>query len=156
MYLLTFENAKSRKEATIKIDGITGEVALNEIRNLAVRTIATFQETVESQPAQPIVCEDVQIEPVLSVIPPVTKDDVEVSQKEGQTVESQPVAEETMILGFPARIFGEVVTIDDKETTVVGDVEIPSGTNIDKNLAVTGALKIGDNCRGDVKRIVLK
>src|SRR4030067_1747079 len=61
-----------------------------------------------------------------------------------------------MRLGCPARIFGEVVTIDDKETTVVGDVEIPSGTNIDKNLAVTGALKIGDNCRGHAKLKALK
>jgi predicted acyltransferase (DUF342 family) len=61
-----------------------------------------------------------------------------------------------MILGFPARIFGEVTILDDNETIVVGDVEIPSGTNINKNLAVNGSLKIGDNCRGRAKLKALK
>ncbi|HJW97985.1 MAG TPA: hypothetical protein VJ529_02570, partial [Candidatus Bathyarchaeia archaeon] len=276
MYLLTFESAKKRKEATVTIDGITGEMVLNGTRNLGVNTILTSRQVLapqiterivreEVQPApqiesipdvvpsvvkdevkvspkeaqitesrlfQPVVCKEARLEPVLDVVPAVAKNEMEVSQKEDEVIESkhfepvvceevpaEPVAEvvppvaedgvdngskdrhidqpaqpkettsseqeqtepvyilppgatddtlkvpreeetiqtiqpddnERTILGFPARILGKVVEIDDNVTTVDGDVEIPSGTNINKDLVVKGSLKIGDNCRGHAK-----
>jgi len=271
MYLLTFESAKKRKEATVTIDGITGEMVLNGTRNLGVNTILASRQLIEpqitervvreevqpepqiesipdvvpsaaddgsktsqaikSQVARPLVCEEVRSEPVPEVVPAVAKNDMEVSQKEDEVIEFkhfepvvreevhvEPVAEvvppvaedgvesvskdshiiqpaqleetasyeeqtepvyilppgstddtlkvpkeeetiqtiqpdhnERTILGFPARILGKVVEIDDNLTTVDGDVEIPSGTNINKDLVVKGSLKIGDNCRGHAK-----
>ncbi len=228
MYLLTFENAKKRKEATVTVDGITGETVPNGIRNIDGKTILTSREVLESQIAEPVVREDVQtepqIEPIPDVVPCVVKDQVRVSPKNDHITEAKPVVcekaragavleavspvakngmenaskdnqivqttqpektieqeqtepmyilpfgatdntlnvpkergtiqptqpddSEPTILGFPARILGEVVEMDDNGATIDGDVEIPSGTNINKNLVVKGSLKVGDNCRG--------
>jgi hypothetical protein len=86
------------------------------------------------------------------VLPPGATDSTLNVPKEEQTIQAtQSDGNERTILGFPARIYGEVIEINDNVTTVDGDVEIPSGTNIDKNLVVRGSLKIGDNCRGHGK-----
>jgi predicted acyltransferase (DUF342 family) len=60
-----------------------------------------------------------------------------------------------MILGFPARITGEVFSVGDNVTAVVGDIEVPSGTSVSKTLVVKGTLRIGDNCkvRGKLKAL---
>ncbi len=41
----------------------------------------------------------------------------------------------------------EVFAKSDEVTAFIGDVEIPSGTTISKNIAVKGALRIGNKCR---------
>lgn len=190
MYLLTFENAKKRKEATITIDGITGEIVLNGMRNIAGKTILTSRD--ESQIIEPVVREDAQVDLQIELIPDVVnsfaKDIMENASKDDQKVQTiqpektisikqektepkyillgatdntlnVPKGKETIqptqpddnmptILGFPSRIFGEVVEMGDNGSTVDGDVEIPSGTNINKDLLVKGSLRIGDNCRG--------
>jgi len=59
--------------------------------------------------------------------------------------------EESMILGFPAKIHGEVFSVGDRIAAIVGDIDITSGSNINKTLVVKGTLKIGDNCRANGK-----
>ncbi len=96
-----------------------------------------------------------QPEPIL-ILPPGATDDTINAPKEEETNQPVQLDDERTILGFPAKIFGEVAEINDNGTTVDGDVEIPSGTNIDKDLVVRGSLKIGDNCRGHGKLQVSK
>ena len=103
------------------------------------------------QPKETTSSEQEQTEPVY-ILPPGATDDTLKVPKEEETIQTiQPDDNERTILGFPARILGKVVEIDDNVTTVDGDVEIPSGTNINKDLVVKGSLKIGDNCRGHAK-----
>jgi predicted acyltransferase (DUF342 family) len=54
---------------------------------------------------------------------------------------------EDEVSGFPADIKGEIFTVGDNVTAILGDLEIPSGTNINELLVVKGTLKIGDRCR---------
>ena len=49
--------------------------------------------------------------------------------------------------GFQMKVFGEVFHAGDGVTAVVGDVEIPDGSIVDKPLVVKGKVKIGPDCR---------
>jgi predicted acyltransferase (DUF342 family) len=81
------------------------------------------------------------------------------SQEEKKAVEQKsPIADSTQpsdenlslkeeVSDFPADIRAEVFTVGDNVTAVIGDLEIPSGTNINELLVVKGTLKIGDRCR---------
>jgi predicted acyltransferase (DUF342 family) len=56
-------------------------------------------------------------------------------------------SENDEIPDFPADIKGEVFTVGDNVTAIIGDLEIPSRTNTNELLVVKGNLKIGDRCR---------
>ena len=98
--------------------------------------------------------EQEQTEPTMYILPPAATDSainipkVKTIQTAEPTQPDENGDNESTILGFPAKIHGAIVDIDDNLTTIDGDVEIPSGTNIDKNLVIKGSLRIGDNCRG--------
>jgi NDP-sugar pyrophosphorylase family protein len=97
-----------------------------------------------------------QTEPTLNVNPPENTNNTETAPKEEETIQpTQPETEETMILGFPARITGEVSTVGENVTAVVGDIEVPPGTIVNKTLVVKGTLRIGDHCkvRGKLKAL---
>lgn len=49
--------------------------------------------------------------------------------------------------GFPMNIFGEVFYPGDGVTAIVGDLEIPDESVVDRALVVKGKLKIGSKCR---------
>ena len=76
--------------------------------------------------------------------------------KRTETRAEDAAGEQTMVLGFPAIIHGEVFSVGDNIYAVVGDIDIISGSNINKTLVVKGNLKIGDNCRANGKLKALK
>lgn len=256
IYQLTFENEKTRKDAVVTINGITGETILNGTKKLAVKTIVGPDQGLGTRSAQTIVHETAQTRPVLSINPPETtntrkeretlqpiqpdteethsyedlqtepifdinppeKTNIQQEQESTRSTqvetdevlyeqartkpalninppetekvpkeepiqptqvetEDMPYEEtqteptpninppetidiqkeqETMILGFPAIIHGKILASDDKVEVIIGDVEIPSGTNIDKTLVVKGTLKMGSNCKVHGKLKVLK
>jgi len=125
MYQLTFENAKNRKVAIATINGITGEVMLNGVQRIFKKTIVASPKTEEIQ-----LLERGFIHFEQERVPITPKKAL--TEKKPRPV-SQCVAEETYF----------------------GDLEIPSGTCMNKTLFVKGVLKIGDNCRihGNLKAL---
>ncbi len=188
MYQLTFENVKNRKDATVTVDGITGEIMLNGTKKLAVKTVLAFDQNAETQLVRETAYGEKQTEPILSISQPEATNNVIDATEEEKTIkpaqleteetpyeaaQAEPLVNinapdttddtntgpkylETMVLGFPAIIHGKVLASDAKVEVVVGDVEIPSGTNIDKTLVIKGTLRIGSSCRARGKLKVLK
>jgi len=206
MYQLTFENTKNQKDATITINGITGEIILSGTKKLDVKTIVTFPISTSTQPIETAAYQTAQTQTVVNISPAegatdtiknvseedesslqtiseaeeatdtiknVSEEDESslqtiseaeeatdtiknVSEEDESSLQTISEAEETTALGFPAKISGDVFTVGDDVTAVVGDMEVPSGTTINKNIAVKGALRIGDNCRIHGKLEVLK
>lgn len=157
MYELTFENAKNRKEARITIDGISGEIMLNGIRILAARTAVKLPGSIDTKIIERGTYQLAQTQPILTTN---RADSTEYHEKEAledeTSLQTISAVEETMTLGFPAKISGDVFTVGDNVTTIVGDIDVPSGTTINKTLVVKGTLKIGDNCRAHGKLKALK
>ena len=85
--------------------------------------------------------------------PPETIKSAQTYPKEEENIQPTKFETETMILGFPARITGKVFTEDNNMASVVGDMEIPPRTSVNKTLVVKGTLRIGENCevRGKLK-----
>ncbi len=56
---------------------------------------------------------------------------------------------------FPMKVMGDVFSVGEGITSVVGDVEIPSGTTIDATFVVKGNFNVGRNCKllKDVKAL---
>lgn len=125
-YQLTFENIKNKTDATLTINGVTGEIVVNGNKKLAVKTIVDFPESIDVSYAQTTDYEKNQSKAILKIDRPNTTENINNSPKEEKLINhSQPK----------------------EEITISGDMEIPSGTTINKNLIVKGSLKIGDNCR---------
>lgn len=73
---------------------------------------------------------------------------LEIVEEEGlkeeiEAVEARPRA----LTGFPMKVFGEIFHAGDGVTAVVGDVEIPDRSIVDKPLVIKGKVKIGSDCR---------
>ena len=155
MFQLTFENLKNQKDAAVTLNGITGEIILNGTKKLAFKTIITFPRAGFIQPNQtPYSKPQRKLASDLKVTE--KPDAIENVPNEGETVQlTSSETKETMALGFPAKISGEVFVVSDDVNAVVGDIEVPSGTVINKTLVVKGFLKIGDNCgvRGKLKAL---
>jgi carbonic anhydrase/acetyltransferase-like protein (isoleucine patch superfamily) len=148
MYQLTFENLKNRETAIVTINGISGETILNFTKKLAVKTIIKFSPT-----AKQLVEKTIQKEPKTK------KQLVEKTiQKEPKTKKQlkEPDTEENITLGFPAKLSGETFTVGDNVTAIIGDMNVPSGTYINKTLVVKGILVIGNNCKVHGNLKVLK
>ena len=156
IYELTFEHTKSLKVAKISVNGITGEIILNGTQKIATKTIVEFPKTNDSrfvemntwQIGKPKTENDFTLSEPL--------EDVNISPESlhsDQLIE--PVFKESNILGFPARINGEIFVESEDVIAIVGNVEVPPNTTINKTLTVKGSLKIGDNCiaRGKLKAL---
>ncbi len=196
MYQLTFENTKSKKCATIVINGITGEMMLNGTKRIAVKTIVTFSNRTNNQPLETPANKKAQTQAVPKIFSTDVTDNAKIFPGKERNQPTQPIRpigmeeaktqtasngqldskeksnngpekdenvtntrqtpQETMALGFPALVFGEIFSVGDNVTAVVGNVEIPSDTKINKTLVVKGTLKIGDNCRVHGKLKALK
>ncbi len=124
-YQLTFENIKNKTDATLTINGVSGEIVVNGNKKLAVIAILDFPESIDVLHTQITDYEKNQPKPILKIDRSNTMENI-----------NNPPKEELMHYSHP-----------EEEITISGDMEIPSGTRIDKNLIVKGSLKIGDNCR---------
>jgi hypothetical protein len=157
MYQLTFENAKNRKLAITAINGITGEIILNGVQRIFNKT---FVAPLESDKTQFLERDFIQFEQEQTV-PKITSTepppDIKILEEQCYTSTSiAPIIEETNILGFPAKINGDIFVESENTIAVVGDVEVPSNTIMDKALAVKGNLTIGDCCIAHGKLKALK
>ena len=125
MYQLTFENAKDRKVAIAAINGITGEVILNGVQRIFKKTIIASPKNEETHSFE--------------------RDFIKFGQ------ECAPITTKKALTKEKSRLLSQYV----EEEAHFGDLEIPSGTCMNKTLFVKGALKIGDNCRihGNLKAL---
>jgi hypothetical protein len=150
VYELTFQDLKTAKEATLQIDGVSSKMALMRYRQKDKRKLS--EQTVSFRPdfsANQIPSR--QSEPQLKPLNKSREEKREVEQQ-SPIVDSAQISKESSpqkeeIPDFPADIKAEVFTVGDNVTAVIGDLEIPSGTNITELLVVKGTLKIGDRCR---------
>jgi hypothetical protein len=157
MYQLTFENAKNRKLAITAINGITGEIILNGVQRIFNKTLVASPEKDETQFLERdfIQFEQEQTEPKITSPKPLP--DINILEEQSFTSKSiAPIIEETNILGFPAKINGDIFVESEKTIAVVGDVEVPPNTIMDKALVVKGNLTIGDCCIAHGKLKALK
>ena len=125
MYQLTFENAKNRKIAVAIINGITGEVTLNGVQRIFAKTIVVSPKNKEMHSLE--------------------RDLIRFEQEGTSTTIKKALIEEK------PKLLSQYV----EKENYCGDLEIPSGTCMNKTLFVKGLLKIGDNCRihGDLKAL---
>ena len=153
IYELTFQDSKTSREVALQIDGVSGKIAL--MKYCQKDTNKTSREP--SLSVRPNYPTDQIFNKQSACIPP--QKSVNVSQIEMKDAQqkapiannNQPhkdsVSEGEEIPNFPADIKAEVFTVGDNVTAVIGDLEIPSGTNVNELLVVKGTLKIGDRCR---------
>ena len=146
----TFHNKQSKKYATIRIDGITGEKSIykftNEktnrfLSNLSLETIHdvnTFHKKEFNEKSKRV--NDRKI------INSNKSNFLENKISSFQERIERKKSDEVPALKFPAYISGEVFMVGDNLTAVIGDMEIPSGTTVPDTLVVKGTLRIGDNC----------
>ncbi len=149
MYRLTFQNVKTRKKVTVKIDGITREVIPDK------RKIKTTTESVEDSIAVhmkgPQIVEDKRDLPESASTARSIHELEETASKltkhfakERQSPKISEVKEEP---GFQSKVVGQVSRAEDNVTVVAGDLEIPSGTTFYENLIVRGCVKVGAHCQ---------
>ncbi|MDH4206994.1 MAG: polymer-forming cytoskeletal protein, partial [Desulfobacteraceae bacterium] len=148
MYQLTFENAKNQKDATVTINGITGEIILNGTRKIAIKTIVTFPECTDTLAVKIATHQD-RGKPILNIDPQdETNSPRNVPEENKES--TPPAPEEEVTFDIPAEIPDEILAKGDKksnEITTIGDAEVPSGSIINKSLQIRGNLRIGDNCK---------
>jgi cytoskeletal protein CcmA (bactofilin family) len=143
MYQITFKKLKTQIEAAILINGITGETKTIRFGKTISDKLANSTESVENQHNASKETEPKQESHVHA------KENSRKNVFKENRIKPKPalnVARESMVLGFPAKISGEVFSVGDNVTAIVGDIAISSGSNIKKTLVVKGTLKIGDNC----------
>ena len=143
MYQLTFKKLKAQIEVAILINGITGETKTIRYGKKISNQLVGSAENVENQHNKSNITESKQ------------NSYANVKENFGKSLSTEKrtnvetalnVAKESMVLGFPAKISGEVFSVGDNVTAIVGDIAISSGSNVKKTLVVKGTLKIGDNC----------
>ena len=160
MYQLTFENAKNQKVAVATINGITGitgEVILNGVQRIFNKTVVASPKNEERQYLERDFIQFGQEQTVSKITSSKSEQDMNVLKEQYFPPPSmEPVIEETNILGFPAKIIGDIFIESEKTIAVVGDVEVPPNTIMDKALVVKGNLTIGDCCIAHGKLKALK
>lgn len=147
MYKLTFENAKNRKIAITVINGITGEVILNGVKRIFSKTIMASPKNEETQFLERNFIQLGQEQTAPMTTSAKQPQDSNILEEQSFTSNLvEPIVEENTKLGFPTKISGENFVESEKIIVIVGDVEVPPNTIIDKALAVKGNLTIGDRC----------
>jgi len=150
VYELTFQDSRTLKEVALQIDGVSGRMALmkyykKDAYNLLEGPKVPFQTDFSAnQISSP------QIEPQHNPMSKSQEKKREVEQESPIVDRDQPPKErlppKDEVPDFPGDIRAEVFTVGDNVTAVIGDLEIPPGTNINELLVVKGTLKIGDRC----------
>jgi hypothetical protein len=150
VYDLTFQDLKTSKEATLQIDGVSGKMALMRYRQKDKRKLSepplSFRPDFSANrtPSR-------QSEPQPRPLNQSPEEKREVEQQspifDNAQLPKESLPQKEEVPDFPADIKAEVFTVGDNVTAVIGDLEIPSGTNINELLVVKGTLKIGDRCR---------
>lgn len=146
----TFHNKQSKKYATIRIDGITGEKSIYKFKNektnrfLSNLSLETLNEintyhTNEFNEKNKRVTDK-------KIISSQKSNFRENKINSFQERIERKRSDEIIALKFPAYISGEVFMVGDNLTAVIGDMEIPSRTTVPDTLVVKGTLRIGDNC----------
>lgn len=151
MCSFTFENVISHEESTVSLDRITGKIDSISYKKNRRAINAKLPDTIPHD-TQPI--SNLQ----LTLNPSFIQDEIEELQ-ERQSNNAPEISlmgvPESTLLGFPAEIGGEIFSVGDNVTAVVGDIAIASGSIISKSLVVKGSIKIGDNCvaNGKIKAL---
>ena len=156
MYQITFENTNNRKIAITSINGITGEVILNGVQRIFSRTFVASPENDETQSFERDYIQFELEQDVPRITSPEPQPDINTLKEQDFASKSiAPIIEETNILGFAARIHGDIFVEGEETIAVVGDVEVPANTIMDKALVVKGNLSIGDCCiaHGKIKAL---
>lgn len=145
----TFNNTKTKEYVTLQIDGISGDKVLCKFD---ARNTSMFSADLNQH------CNDFGVNKTKmfsdhskqhSYRPSCNLPETSISEpKQSSEFKSEePTASvENLTLDFSADISGEVFTVGDNVTAVVGDLEIPSEVNVNDTLVVKGRLKIGDRC----------
>ena len=165
MYELTYENLKRQQQAGILINGITGELTLIKYKEVDDQESSLIISLNNQHIAENCLClpqlreltQTLTAQPITAQ-PTVQNDNTQ--SKEDQSsplvIEKNTNINENTTLGFPAKISGETFSVGDNVTAIVGDLEICSGSQVNKTLVVKGTLKIGDNCIVNGKLKALK
>ena len=154
MYQLTFENAKNQEDAIVTVSGITGEIIMNGTKRLAGRTIVNFPKTEDTYHVPLAIHRVAKTQPILNSEHTAKTDKTKIyaERKEDRKTVTRG-AEENMTQESPSKISSGVFSIAEDTIAMSGNVSIPSGAILKKNLLVKGKLRIGDNCkiRGEIK-----
>lgn len=147
----TFQNTKTSKQVTFRVDGVSGEKVLYkfDVRNtrmfrshLSLDSHAVFNTSkanlFSADSKQPSRSQSSNL-PEKNLSKPRKNSDFQPPKVE--------TSDGNVTLKFPANVGGEVLVVGDNVTAVVGDLEIPSGATVNDTLVVKGNLKIGDKCR---------
>ena len=146
----TFHNTKTKEYATLKVDGISGNMVLYkyDIRNTRMFCANSSLDRADFNMTEEELVSDNSKQQFGSQSSNLSEN---VLSEYHKTSEFQPheaaASSGNVTLKFPANVSGEVFVVGDNVTAVVGDLEIPSGAIINDTLVVKGKLKIGDNCK---------
>ncbi len=154
-YQLEYENLNNGRTAIARLDGITGRVRLARFgasspTKRLIEACTKGTSTIERQ----LVELERNVEP--------SNLDNSNSNRQVDSVNAVPPAvpldssSTTGENGFVARVDGASFQVGDNITAIVGDLEIPSRTNLKKTLVVKGNLRIGAHCHISGKMKALK
>ena len=159
VYELTFQDLRTSKEATLQIDGVNGKMVLikyhkrNTDVSLRRQTASLYQDFSTDQSASRESESELTTNTSPDELKETAQNSLEVSTPSPR--QDNPPCGNDEIPDFPADIKGEVFTVGDNVTAIVGNLEIPPGTTVSELLVVKGTLRIGDKCRMSRKLKVL-
>lgn len=158
MVQLTFENSANHKEAAALVNVITGETELLRFeKKIESRVLSSpLSSKIQVSALNPVLIKAEMAQNLSSSSNVKNKMKKSVIENKAELGKVRENRKETMLLGFPAKVTGEIFSVGDNVTAIVGDIEISSGSNVNKTLVVKGSLKIGDNCRAKGKLKVLR
>jgi predicted acyltransferase (DUF342 family) len=176
MYKLEYENIKNKKEALVKINGITGKILITTFSNKTIS--GKFIEDLIKVSPNIIMLDKQQstesVDSTSKTIQPIEqkltrKSSFENSENANNKIKEakglmnnfllpskQPeVKPENNKLEFPGKAKGDIFHVGDEVTAIIGDLEIPPETAVDETLVVKGNLKIGERCEmmGTIKAL---
>jgi hypothetical protein len=148
VYALTFQNTKTATDVVLQINGVSGKMNLLEFKKLSQKG-STAKSVPVVQPKYSM--KQPKYLPNESKLVEEKSNSIIILENSPATGVNRPQSpasfKEVIIADFSAKVKGEIFTVGDNVTVVVGDLQIPSGTDVNELLVVKGNLKVGDNCR---------
>ncbi len=176
MFKLEYQNIKNKKEATTKINGITGNILITTFNSKTISgkfiddlikinpliKQVDKQKSKESNQTTSKIIQEIEQKPTKK--PPLetcdkSKDKLKQTKQIKKnflgTTKQPEVKPEENNLEFPAKIGGDVFHVGNEVTAIIGDLEIPDETLVEETLVVKGNLKIGEKCeiQGTIKAL---